>query len=265
MKEQYLGALPFKGAACLRHRPFGTSGRDLYVDFHQAAPYLSTQILQSCIGHEDGHALDPNFFWDLAFGKRVAWLMVVLGASGVKELDFQFPCSRCGEDMEVEVGLHELVQLELENEGGDTVEIPVEQGCITLRKPTGRDQKTWLSHRYASQTEAVLAMVQHLQVGEVLTDLSPDWLPAVEDAMADADPLVNFILTTWCPHCGVENTFEPGLEALLLARFHKAQTALLYAVHRLASYYNWSEDHILALPAWRRDAYLNLAAREAGG
>lgn len=264
MDTHHSGTWPFPGTDDLYLRPFGIKGNDLYLDFNRDAPFLVTELLQSCVWSVRGEMPDQDYFWDLTFGRRVTGLLALLGASGQQELEFQLKCQACEEEMEVAAGLDELWELQRQSETVESVAVTMNDEQISLRKPTGRDQRQWLNQQYSGKTQAALAMARDLVVGASEKEIDGEWLPAIEEAMAEADPLVNFNLTTWCPACNKENSFELSLEGMLLRKLHQAQGSLLYAVHRLAAFYHWNEDHILALPSWRRDAYLSLASREAG-
>jgi len=45
-----------------------------------------------------------------------------------------------------------------------------------------------------------------------------------------------------------------------LGALRRLQQQLLITVHQLASHYHWSEKEIFSVPAFRRQAYLNLIA-----
>ena len=189
----------------------------------------------------------------------------------------------CGESMEVPVGRDALLALQRETHPEDTVSITLEGETILLRKPLGSDQKQWLGSSFSSEIEAARAMISTLRTGKgeqedlgeqmrslrqsserAMTeepDLSSEWIGAINEAMEEADPLVNFVLSVTCPSCADESSHVVDLEALAISRLREKQHQLLRTVHALASRYHWTEQEIFSLPLWRRSHYLSLIER----
>ncbi|HBL57096.1 MAG TPA: hypothetical protein DDZ80_00510 [Cyanobacteria bacterium UBA8803] len=107
-----------------------------------------------------------------------------------------------------------------------------------------------------------LLMVEQRAGFEVVCSQETHWLQRLNQVMEDLDPLVNFSLQVICPYCGTENLQDFDLGAWALQQLEQAQQQLLITVHRLASYYHWSEAEIFAIPPWRRSRYLALIERE---
>jgi len=95
-------------------------------------------------------------------------------------------------------------------------------------------------------------------------ELSADELAVLSRLLAEADPAAETLLELRCAACG-----HAWLEPLEVVSFFVAELdllarGLLAEVHLLARAYGWGEADVLALPARRRAAYLDLIAREGG-
>jgi hypothetical protein len=77
--------------------------------------------------------------------------------------------------------------------------------------------------------------------------------------MERLDSASNITLALTCPGC--RNVWSAPFDILSFfwREIESWAVRTLREVHVLASTYGWSEENILALSAWRRDAYLQLA------
>lgn len=254
----------------LTFRPFGIAENDLDVDFSQPSlPALVTDILECCATAGNGKCPERNLLWQLQVGTRIECLLRIINLSGAFAAPFALRCrnSVCGEPLEVELSLDDL--LSLQNEASDLLTVPCGEQTLWLRKPSGADQLEWAGRRFEDELTATTAMVQALIVRDdesraagrpvLLTDES---VALVDRAMQDGDSLVNFSLELVCPHCESHSEFEIDLQALAIERLEHCQRSLLATVHRLAKHYHWSEQQIFAVPAWRRTHYLKMLETE---
>ena len=239
-------------AARLRLRRFGVQVEDLEVNFAANRPDLITDVLACCtLPHAD-----RDLLWNLPVGKRIECLLSLLSLEGTRDMDADLRCSHCGLNVEVSLTLGELL------ESGrvancEEVQIKVATGVRRFRRPTGRDQLTWLAQAYADEASYAAAMIESLALED--TDV-----PAVEleSALDEFDPLLRAALKVVCPDCGCEGEHELDLAGMALAQLQRAQDSLLAAVHLLASRYHWSETEIFAVPEWRRARYLKMLQPE---
>lgn len=253
-------------------RPFGLYESDLHVDFaNTPRPLLVTQILACCTTSDAERAqIDQRFFWSLTVGQRIECLLHLLAADEQAEIALALRCPRaaCGQELELELSVAELATLQARAYTVEQITLQVAGAQLTLRRPTGNDQLDWLQRRFAAEDMAVKAMLRTLLLDGAETALidaaavPADLVGAVNQAMEEHDPLVNFSLQVQCPDCAAESPHELDLEALALRRLRLAQTRLLASVHRLAAHYHWSEPEIFAVPYWRRAVYLSLIAQE---
>jgi hypothetical protein len=243
---------PRSEAQHLRLRCFGTQAEDLEVNFASDRPNLITDVLACCTLPQADHDL----LWDLPVGKRIECLLSLISLEGVEEMDVDLQCSRCGLRYEVSLTLQELLESG-RRANCEEVEVRVATAVRRFRRPTGRDQLTWLTQIYDDEASCAAAMIASLA-------LDGADVPAVEvEAVLDEfDPLLRAPLTAICPDCGYEGEHEVDLAGMALSRLQCAQNSLLAAVDILASRYHWSEPEIFALPEWRRTRYLQLLQQE---
>ena len=255
-------------AASLSLRAFGQYEDDLAIDFdREALPHLVTRILQFCTQRDGADPPGPAFFWALPIGKRIECLLTIATHGGALDLTARLRCPNetCGEEIEVDLSLTELAgEQERAGDLDDRVTVEVDGQTIVVRKPTGSDQLNWLTRTYPDEAMALQAIVESLlepdssaaaNQDQLLPD---DWVSHANDALEEADPLVQFMVVTQCPHCDSETHLALDLQDLSLRMLKQEQRALLETVHRLAMGYHWGEQEILAVPPQRRARYLAL-------
>ena len=88
--------------------------------------------------------------------------------------------------------------------------------------------------------------------------------PAIAAALAERieaeDPLSAPELAVVCPECGQSMLRPFDAPPAFLARLEAWARRTLWEVHQLAMRYGWSEADLLAMPAFRREAYLLMDA-----
>jgi hypothetical protein len=236
-------------AATCTPRAFGRA-EDLAVDFALSPrAELVTELLAGCAG-----AGDAAHWWAQPLGMRIAALLRVLQRSlGGDSLELALRCSRsgCGEAFEVALPFAAL-------QAGPAQPVPcMLPGSreVSLRLATGDDLRRWRDAGAQSGEDALGLMIRSLLLsGEAGIDDEP----ALAEAIAAQDPLVDFGVSCRCPACGTDQELGIDLEAQALSRLAALQRALLREVHVFASHYGWTEREVLALPAARRARYLAL-------
>lgn len=251
----------FPAAQALKFRPFGTEEGDLAIDFSSAAesPWLVTQILRQCTVSANEN-LPPDFFQEMSVGKRLECLLRLAAGDEHKEFSFPFKCGSCGSELELDLTLEEIAGQQREADSSGQIEIEIAGEKFVFRKPRGADQENWHRQIFSDESAAAKEMLGSLQIfpNAPPESLSDEVFSLIEAAMDEADPLVNFSCTVSCFECRAANLFEIDLYHFALGELRRRQWRLLYAVHRLASHYHWSEREIFAVPGWRRQQYLNL-------
>lgn len=254
----------------VRLRPFGLEPGDLEVDFSGERLALVSGILARCASRPGGERFDAEELDELRLGARIEGLLrlAILADAGARgagegdedevEVERLLRCVGCDATVGINLPLRALADLQRAVAAIEVIEAPTRDGGrVKLRLPRASDLRAWGRGDAAPGDEALLA---RLRVGDAAI-ASAD-LPAIEAALAAADPLVDFTIDLTCPECHAQQEAHADLEELALARLAREQAALLDAIHRLARAYHWSEEAIVRLPAWRRRAYLDRLARE---
>jgi len=248
----------------LRLQRFPSTPDDLDVETRPQDPEAVTAILSQCLHRASGERLRPEEVWTLDVGERTAWLLRIAAGAGAERFDVRVHCKAptCGQTVEIELLLDDLLQLGANEEG--LVRAEVAGRTLTLRRPTGADQLAWSRQSFSNLIEArqVVASSLLLEVGESETPLGAEELDAMENALAEHDPLVQFTVSSECPYCGATGEYDVDLTALAMEWLRHAQVAMLETVHTLASTYHWSEAEVFAIAPWRRAHYLALVERD---
>lgn len=250
-------------AAEIRMRSFGTEEDDLAVDFSSAdIAALVLRILEQCaVGGKS--EIPKNFFRDLSIGKRLEYLLRLAAGTERTAFYFSFKCTVCAEDLEFELTLDEIAEIQSEADLSETIEVETAQGNLVFRKPLGKDQEIWQETIFEDEQTAVIEIARTLQIAPATPlKIEDEILQKIEQALDEADPLINFFGRVRCANCDSVSEFETDLCRFALNELHFSQQKLLHAVHRLASHYHWSEHEIFAVPHWRRLKYLQLIADE---
>jgi hypothetical protein len=248
------------GGAEIRLRRFGVEENDLEIDFAASdTPALITRIIHQCAAGLEGSAL-ARLLPDLSVGKRLECLLVL--ASGSEgSYSFPFSCAGCGKEIELELTLDDISAQQRKADLLETVGVEIEGRRAEFRKPTGRDQENWGRMIFRDEQEAARAIFGTLTVSPVKWEaLEEEDFGRIEEALHEADPLVNFVCHVTCEECGQQNEFPIDLCDAALGLLHRIQKQMIVMVHRLASHYHWSEKEIFEVPRWRRIEYLELIA-----
>jgi hypothetical protein len=252
-------------------RPFGVAEGDLQIDFNQSPrTRLVTELLRHCTAGGVGGAPAPDFFLDLTIGKRIECLLKLAASDSRTGFEFKLKCAdtACAKELELDLTLDEIASLQREADEAACITVELEALSLTLRKPLGRDQLSWLGATFADEDEAACAMIRTLASSDAGSTVAAprgfrrEWIEAINEAMDEFDPLVNFNFSAECEECGGLSTRFLDLEELALSELRRAQANLLATVHKLATRYHWSESEIFAVPHWRRAHYLALIARD---
>lgn len=240
-------------------RRFGVAESDLGVDFsspNRAA--LVTRLLELCTV-DPGGSLPKGIYRELSIGNRIECLLLLAAGGSGAALNLVFRCAGCDEELEIELTLSELSELQREADRVETVGVEIKGRRVEFRKPKGRDQEDWARMDFRDERDAAAGMIGTLAVTPDFADyIEPEFLGAIEGALDEADPLVNFSCSVSCGECGEPNEYAVDLLETALGMLNRAQNQLIITVHRLASHYHWNEKEIFAVPDWRRQEYLKL-------
>ncbi|MFT3692969.1 MAG: hypothetical protein QM831_07500 [Kofleriaceae bacterium] len=229
-----------RNVADARVRPYGVDVADLAIDFDAPRPMVATRVIAACL------RVDDEAVWNLTVRDRILLLLGISEMSLAQPIEAHVACA-CGETAVVELATSELAAFVEER-----ASTPLVAGELELRLPTGRDQLRWTTLR---STNIALDVLADLVVTGELTDTL---VPAVDQVLAHADPLIEFAVETSCTKCNAALSKDIDLERIALVRLRNARRILLEQVHAIASTYHWTEAEISTLPAWRRAEYAAL-------
>ena len=250
-------------------RQFGQYEKDLDIHFGQPqGPKLVTQVLQNCLAPSGDNGQAARQVWDMTVGDRIEALLRIASLSIGKRLTVMLDCQNqdCGQRIEIDLNLEAIVDAHNRTRKVGEIEVPLGEMKLTIRKPTGRDQLSWLATPALDETLAVKRMIKSLIVipneYDSLDALSNEQFMAIDKAVQDVDPLVGSEVTVACPYCEQANLYEIDLQKLGLDILRNIQIQLFRDIHHLAGRYHWTETEIMALPAWRRRQYLAYLEQE---
>lgn len=248
----------------------GLTGHDeewLLDHADRPAVEVTTDLLVRCVADEDGARLTAEEADGLAVGDREALLWHLRRAASGDRIDAVVECSACGEKLDVPLTVSMLLA-EPDDEQQPAFTDDVDGTPVTYRLPTGADQRATLGLDPEAAVRVLLARcVTSIDGRELDPAVLAELTDALADAMADRDPQAETTLEVTCLACGAE--VVALLDAFAFLREETVQRArvLLDEVHTLAWHYHWDEADILALPAPRRQGYLDRIAQayEASG
>jgi hypothetical protein len=197
----------------------------------------------------------PEAVAALSVGDREALLLQLRRISVGERVHAVLGCPRCGAAMDLELRVADLL-LEPYDAWPDIHEAVVDGRPTRFRLPTGADQEAVAPVALDDPEAAAALLLERCVDGEV----TPAVTEAVPALMADLDPQAEIILDAVCAACdgGLSAPFDTG--DYLYREVLVSQQRLLREVHTLALHYGWSERDILALPARKRGAYIDLLA-----
>jgi len=244
----------------LGFRRFGIFEDDLRLNFENPnRAELATRLLHLCTIDRE-NILPDDFFRELSVGKRVECLSILaLGTCGEDAFRFPFKCAMCSAELELELTLAEVSAFQSGADAVDTVGIELRGERIEFRMISALDQEILSKATFDDELDAAKALISRLTSEiDAVQDLGPNDIEAIEQAMDEADPLVNFSCRITCDECGEPNDHEIDLFETALDILGRAQRRLIMSIHRLASRYHWSEKEIFEVPEWRRQQYVEL-------
>jgi hypothetical protein len=204
------------------------------------------------------HPLDRALLLAAAAAPEVAWADRPLGARDAALLalrcewfgatfEAQVGCPACGESLAFTLDLREFAPRAPRDEA------PVTVGTARFRRPTSRDLAALVDA--AGVDAAAQALLERLALDGVRA-WSAEERSAIEAALDAADPLAHVTLDLACAHCAHRWPAPLDIGSSLWDELAASAEQLLDEVHALAGAYGWSEPEILALPAARRQRYI---------
>ncbi len=203
----------------------------------------------------DGAAPDA-----MTLGERERRLLAMRAAVFGSKLSGLVACEACGEPLELELAVDDLLALQ----APEAAEVVLERGgyALRLRLPRGADLRAAAEAPPGSAAGVLLdrCVVQAEHDGATVApaDLPREVVEAAGEALADADPLADLRLALDCVACGHAWQAPFDTAGFLWAELDAWAGRVLGEVHRLAGAYGWAERDILALSPGRRARYLEM-------
>jgi hypothetical protein len=192
----------------------------------------------------------------LPVGRRDALLMELRKVTFGATLECTTACPECRERLEVTVVIDDLRQPAAE--GAPTTGRAEFGGrSIEFRLPDSADLVAVSSAPDVAEARRRL-LARCVRGGA--TDLPEEAAAAVADEMARLDPQADIEVSLQCPACSHRWNAAVDIALQLWTEVEGWAHRLLRDVHTLASAYGWSESEVLALSAWRREAYVAMAS-----
>ncbi len=220
-------------------------------------PDRISEILTVCIDRIGDHEADRQMMETLSTGDRQYLMRQIAANMGFDNLWLTSNCNNCSEPFDINI---QLSQLPVKTAGKNYPFVLVNTGGfkIKLRVPTGSDQKkvvkTAGNDAEGLLFESILVEVEGHTNDSFLNFLTPDLITKIEMEVEKASPEVAVLINTYCPDCSAENhvSVDPYICLKLVGKDIYSQ------IHKLATWYHWSEDQILSLTKSRRHIYLDL-------
>lgn len=248
-------------------RPLAT-GDELFVAETGAAllPVTCiTLLLQRCVvGLDTGDSITQADLRSLTIGDREAILLHLRRASFGNQLECLFACGACGETIEIELSIEDLLveryaasqpEYERRFELGDT-------SCTVVFRSPSIDDIDAVAPLARRGVDAAVDQLLVRCIRRVDVDGEPigmDGLPhTVKDQLdaflQDVDPQAEMLLGGDCPVCGHPYSVLLDVGSVLIQELAEQADEFYRDVQTLAREFHWSERDILRLPARRRHA-----------
>jgi hypothetical protein len=234
----------------------GAAERTLLLHALARPPAGADELLATAVGERDAELFGLR---RALFGER---LEVVVG------------CPDCGERLECDLGIGELVGARTDA-GPDTGSAPpadpasagpvrrVESGAwaVQFRLPTTADLAALSGYEDAGEARRALLARIVTRAERSGRRVDADRIPAtvqraIAEAAAEAGPAADITLAMACPGCARQISAELDIGGYLWRELDVWARAVLSDIHVLASCYGWGEREILALSPWRRRYYV---------
>ncbi len=203
----------------------------------------------------DAAALDA-----LPLGDRERRLLLVRAAAFGPQLTGLVACEACGEPLELELPVDDL--LALHGPPTDRLALEHEGYALRLRLPDGADLREVAEGPAETAAARLLAFcvteAKRDGVSVPSDELPPGVVEAAGKALAQADPLADLRLGLTCVACGHVWQSPFDTTSFLWTELDAWAGRILREVHALASVYGWTERDILSLSPGRRAQYLEM-------
>ena len=233
------------------------------ISVAEPRPTAASALVLGLLAEHPRSALGPGIGWNLTIADRDRLVAALYRRCFGERIESVALCSRCNARFEVGFALDDLVASHAEPRDGSELGVagPDADGGYThsngarFRLPRIDDE------RALAGVPADLArkkLVERCRNGPE-SGVADEELERIIGLLS---PVLDLELDARCAECGSEQRVGFDLVSFFLAALIREQPLLAAEVHRLASYYHWSFDEILALPRDQRRAQVALIEAE---
>jgi hypothetical protein len=255
-----------RSAAALRP-PTGADEAYLLSATGRSRAEQVTGLLARCVERLDELEADEALVRALTVGDREALLLHLRATAFGDRLDCILDCSGCGERMDVELRVSDLVLApyrDVKDRHTVALEADGVRGEAVVRLVTGADQEA-AAHHDGPET-GLQELVERCVLEVRGMEASPlELAEALSEPLAELDPQAQITIDAVCPSCGEPIAALVDAAGVLFAELTASDERLLREVDAIARVYHWGEDEILGLDVLRRRRYLELLAEEEAG
>jgi hypothetical protein len=247
------------------HAPTGADEAYLLSLHGRSRAEQVTGLLARCVDRVGELDADESLVRALTVGDREALLLHLRATTFGDRLDCTVDCGGCGERMDVELRISELLvppYAEVRERHTVALDGTDLRGQAVVRLVTGADQEA--AARQGDGEAGLRELVQRC-VLEVRSAEDPSPLAlaeAVSGPLAELDPQAQIEIDAACPSCGEPIRAVVDAASLVFAELTAGDDRLLREVDALARTYHWAEAEILGLDVRRRRRYLELLAED---
>lgn len=211
---------------------------------------------------------------ELTIGERDEKLLTLREWTFGSQLVSLTTCPSCSQRVELTFNVSDIKaasssgpldgRREIEDEDRDkTLTLGIADFEVSFRLPNSLDLAAAAESEEVSELRQLLLQRCLLTIhhnGEVVSadDLPAEVVEAVEERMAQAEPLSDMHLSLVCPTCKHHWQAPFDIVTFFWTEIDAWAHRVLREVHTLASAYGWREGDILTMSPWRRQFYLTM-------
>jgi hypothetical protein len=201
----------------------------------------------------------------LPVGRANALLLRLHVAMFGPRIDCGTTCPACAEALELEIDAGDLLGREPPPHTGPAL-LQDASWEVSFRLPTELDVEATRGERDPHVARSLLLQrcVSECRRATEPVDIllaPPEVTTRLGARMEELDPLAVIDFELRCGGCGHGWSSALEVDSILWARLDAWARRMLEEVHELARIYGWSERDIVSMSPWKRQIYLDLAAR----
>ena len=194
--------------------------------------------------------LSPERMLEWTIGEKTRALLITRANTFGHEIDGQFSCTQCHEQLSVSMNISALLSVAQPKE--QRFDLLIEDESIPCRLPTVKH----LIHSIKSDDMMEIAKLCVAQSDSAQLDKSI--LPALIHEFETRDPLIKTSIKSDCLGCQHTDRYQFSIGHYFLQEMMIFSQRITMDVHTLARFYGWSESEILNMSQYRRNTYIEM-------